>query len=163
MSSFTEAGFEPVMMPNGKQKEREGRKVFRIRGRDGDGFRFHIGYVGSGLVVHVPEGFETDELSIPGFKSKGLLKVLGLVTWLIPKYVRELGQLPAAVHDFLCEHPRFTRDDADAQFWAAMAAMKIPFFWRKRLFNAVVLNESKERHNDEDLFGDQPSLFGGRS
>lgn len=158
MSSFTEAGFEPVMLANGKQKTREGRKVYRIRGRDGNGFVFYIGPKSDGRFVHIREGFETDELSIPNLKSKGLLKLLGLVTWIIPAWVRRLGQVPAALHDYLCEHPDWPRDDADAQFWAGLCAVGMPYVWRKTLFDAVILNKSKERYNDEEMFDDQLAL-----
>lgn len=158
MSSFTEAGFEPVMLADGKQKTREGRKVYRIKGRDGNGFVFYIGPVKADHAVHIREGFETDELSIPDFRSKGLLKLLGLVTWVIPQWVRKLGQVPAALHDYLCEHPDWPRNDADAQFWAALCAVNMPYVWRKVLFDAVILNKSKERYNDPTYFDDQLAL-----
>lgn len=150
MSSFTEAGFEPVMLADGKQKKRNGRKVYRIVGRDGNGFVFHIGYVGSGLSIHIREGFETDELSIPG-----------LVDWAVPSSVKKKAQLSAAVHDYLCEHPLWNRDDADAQFYAAMCAEGTPACWRDIFFKAVQSNKSKARYNDESYFDDQRDLFDG--
>lgn len=136
MSSFTEASWATI-----PGKTREGRQVFRVKGRDGDGLWFFIGFKGSGLAVHVPENFETDELSIPG--------VLG---WAVPKRIKQKAVKSSAVHDLLCEDPRFSRADADAQFWAAMAAEGVPYFWRKILFDAVTTNNSKERYNVEIPF-----------
>ncbi|QNH91685.1 hypothetical protein SR18_gp034c [Caulobacter phage SR18] len=142
MSSFTEAAWEPV-----QGKKREGRQVYRIKGRNGDGLWFYIGFKGSGLAVHVPENFETDELSIPG-----------AVGWLVPKAVKAKAVRSAAVHDLLCEDPRFSRPDADAQFWAAMTAEGVPPFWRKVFFDAVTTNNSKERYNANIAFDGEVQL-----
>lgn len=164
MSSFTDATFEPVIdAVTGKQKKREGRKVYAIRGADGRGMRFHIGYLGSPQVVHVPEGFETDGPSIPTLESKGLLKLVGLVTWLIPQSVIERAMKSAAVHDYLCEHPLYERSAADGEFWVAMCAEGTPPFWRKRFFDSVITNNSKVMHNDPSLFESvKLGLFGHR-
>lgn len=144
MSSFTEADFAPI-----PGKKREGRQVYQIRGRSGNGLRFHIGFEGSGLQVHVPEYFETDGPSIPG-----------AVRWLVPKAAIKQAMKSAAVHDLLCEDPRFCRADADAQFWAAMTAEGTPKAWRWIFFQAVIHNNSKERYNVGIAFdGEQPDLF----
>lgn len=144
-TSFTDADFVLVL-----GKRREGRQVYRIRGRNGNGMRFELGYEGSGLSVRVPENFETDGPSIPG-----------AVRWLIPYGVIEKAMKSAAVHDLLCEDPRFSRDDADAQFWAAMSAEGTPRFWRWVFFQAVIHNKSKERYNVDIPFdGEQLPLPG---
>jgi hypothetical protein len=140
MSSFTQARFEPT------GASREGRPVFRVRGRDGDGLHFYIGFKGSGLSVHVPEGFETDGPSIP---STGLA---GLLCRIIPQSAIERAMKSAAVHDLLCEDARFDRSAADAEFWAAMSVEGTPSFWRWVFFNAVITNRSKQRFNREISF-----------
>lgn len=164
MSSFTDARFEPVLDAKGKPFKREGRKVYAIRGHSGDGMTFHIGYVGSGLSVRVPEGFQTDGPSVPTVKSNGLLlKVVGVVASVVPQSAIDRAMKSAAVHDYLCEHPRYSRADADAQFWAAMHAEGTPGFWRDLFFKAVTTNNSKARYNDDEMFqGEpQPDLFDG--
>jgi hypothetical protein len=155
LSSFTAAKFEPVILPNGKQKTREGRKVFRVLGADGDGMRFHVGFPGSGISVHVPEGFETDGPSIPTLQSEGLAAALGLITWVVPQSARNRAMKASAVHDLLCEDPRFERAAADGEYWVAMSAEGTPRFWRWVFFRAVTLNKSKERHNHHIKFGDE--------
>ncbi|MFN3573620.1 MAG: DUF1353 domain-containing protein [Phenylobacterium sp.] len=134
MSSFTAARWEPT------GEKSEGRPVYAIRGEAGDGFRFYIGFKGSTLSVHVPEGFLTDGPSIPGF-----------VRWAIPKSVIEACLKSSAVHDLLCEDPRFTRLAADAIFLTAMEAEGTPPFWREVFFRAVRTNDSKARRNPDEI------------
>lgn len=147
-----------------KQKKREGRKVWRIKGAHGDGMHFQIGYDGSSLSVHVPENFETDGPSIPTTSSPGLLlKLVGLAAKIIPQSAINRAMKAAAVHDCLCEDPRFERSAADGEFWVAMSAEGTPATWRWVFFNAVITNGSKERYNDEIKFdgeASQPDLFG---
>jgi hypothetical protein len=136
-STFTDATFYPLLVLHPKtgmwvQKKDEGRPLYSIHGADGDGMRFHIGYAGSGLMVHVPEGFVTDGPSIPG-----------IVRWMVPRKARESAMKSAAVHDLLCEHPQFTRPEADAEFLIAMYAENTPPFWREVFFAAVRKNKSK--------------------
>lgn len=137
-SSFGKADFEPVIIYDpatgiGSEKTREGRRLYRVRGDTGDGFVFHVGFDGSGLAVHVPEGFVTDGPSIPGW-----------CRWLVPKAAREQAMKSAAVHDRLCEDPQFTRPEADVHFLIAMYAEKTPPFWREVFFTAVRTNSSKK-------------------
>lgn len=146
-SSFTAADFEPVLDARGKHRKVEGRKLYRIRGANGDGMWFHIGHLGSGLAVHIPEGFVTDGPSIPP-----------AVGWAVPKGAKEKAMKSAAVHDYLCEHPGFTRPEADAQFLIAMHAEGTPPLWREVFFRAVRYNNSKAIR-DENA---QLDLFDGR-
>jgi len=137
-STFTAADFHPVIVFDpktgiGKEKTREGRRLYSVKGADKNGFFFHVGFNGSGLAVHVPEGFVTDGPSIPGW-----------CRWLVPKAAREQAMKAAAVHDMLCEHPQFTRPEADVHFLIAMYAEKTPKFWREIFFAAVRTNSSKK-------------------
>lgn len=134
MSSFTAAAWEPT------GEKDEGRPLYAIRGAEGDGFDFYIGYKGSSLWVHVPEGFLTDGPSIPS-----------IVRWAIPKSVIQATLKSAAVHDLLCEDPRFERHEADAIFLTAMYAEGTPSFWREVFFQAVRTNKSKARRNPDEL------------
>lgn len=127
MSSFTEATFEDSGLTVGT------RKFYRIKGRDGNGFFYHIGYVGSGVTVHVPEGFLTDGPSAPP-----------LLRWLLP-----VGKMvkASAVHDMLREDERYTLIECDAVFLMAMQAEGTPALWREAAFAAVRTNSSRTKHN----------------
>jgi hypothetical protein len=136
-SSFTSATFRPVLVRDPKTgieqlKTKEGRRLYSIHGDDGNGLTFHVGFEGSGLSVHVPEGFVTDGPSIPSW-----------CRWLVPKTAREQAMKSAAVHDLLCEHPAFSRPEADVHFLIAMYAERTPQFWREVFFAAVRTNSSK--------------------
>ncbi len=137
MSSFTEARFEPVYLPGGRRKKRSGRPVFAIRGAAGDGLRYDIGFLGSGLSVFVPEGFETDGPSDP----TGVLQLLGVA----PTMMRA-----SAVHDMLREDLRFTKLQSDAVFLMAMETEGTPPIWREAAFNSVRLNQSRSKHQPAD-------------
>lgn len=133
MSSFTEATFEKVVLANGKPKLRNGRQVYAIRGSNGNGFYYDIGKLGSGLRVHVPEGFETDGPSAPA-----------LILWAMPtKHMVK----SAAIHDMLREDLSFTLLECDVIFLAAMEAEKTPVVWRELAFAAVRTNTSRTKHN----------------
>lgn len=135
MSSFTQATWEKTDLPH-----EDGRPIYRIRGVNGTGFYFYIGFEGSTMWVHVPEGFLTDGASIPS-----------AVRWMIPQHIRELALKAAAVHDKLCEDPRFDRLTADAIFLTALDASGMPWHWREVFFRAVRYNKSKARRNPDDL------------
>lgn len=135
MSSFTSAAWEPTTLPAS-----DGNAIFAIRGAEGKGFVFWIGFEGSTLFIHVPEGFLTDGPSIPS-----------IVRWLVPKSAIKAAMKAAAVHDKLCEDPRFDRPTADAVFLMAMYAEKTPAVWREVFFNAVRTNGSKARRNPDDV------------
>lgn len=143
MSSFTDARWEPARLSDGRPKKRGGRQVYRIKGADGDGFYYEIGYRGSGLRVHVKEDFETDGPSIPG-----------VVRWLVPPSVIEKSLKSAAVHDKLREDDRFTPLECDCVFLMAMQAEGTPNYWREQFFRAVRTNNSRARANPDDQLGD---------
>lgn len=134
MSSFTKATWEPT------GRKDDGREIYRILGNPGPGFLFYIGYEGSTLYVHVPEGFLTDGPSIPS-----------VVRWMVPKAAIRQAMKSAAVHDLLCEDPRFDRETADAIFLTAMDAEGTPAFWREVFFRTVRYNKSKAQRNDPGL------------
>ncbi len=138
MSSFTEATFEQVLLPDGSPKLRRGRKVFAVRGRDGDGFVYEIGYLGSGLQVKVAEGLETDLGSDP----TGVLDLTGVALYAVKSF---------ALHDALRENGLFTKLATDAIFLMAMEAEEVPPMYRELIFAAVRTNNSRTRHNPDDL------------
>lgn len=138
MSSFTEARWERVYLPDGRPKTRGGRAVFAIRGVAGDGLRYDIGWVGSGLSVHVPEGFETDVVSDP----TGVLALVGATRRMIKA---------SAVHDCLREDLRFTKLQSDAVFLMAMETEGTDPLWREVAFNAVRLNGSRAQHQAAEV------------
>jgi hypothetical protein len=121
MSSFTRAVFEPT------GETRAGRIVWRAA----EAFRFDIGFVGSGLSIDVPAGFETDGPSVPW--------------WLAP--VAKAGGMvrAAAVHDRLREDLRFSKLDGDAIFLTALEAEGVTAWRRELAFLAVRLNNSRDR------------------
>lgn len=85
--------------------------------------KFDVGFLGSGVTIIVPEGFETDLASVPGW-----------LWWLFP---RDDPQYAAAavLHDWLYrwKHPasfeKFDRRTADAIFLEAMVVLGVDF-WR---------------------------------
>lgn len=104
--------------------------------------RFDIGYEGSGLSIRAPAGFITDLGSDP----TGILDLTGVAKTAVRSFI---------VHDLLCENTLFTRLAADAIFLMAMEAEGVPPLWRELIFAAVRTNDSRERHNpDELIFGD---------
>ena len=121
MSSFTRAVFEPT------GRTRGGRAVWRCAAD----FTFDLGYLGSGLSVMVPAGFETDGPSVP-FWALPLVKVGCMIR-------------AAAVHDQLREDLRFSLIDCDAIFLTAMKAERVPALQRELAFLAVRLNHSRAR------------------
>lgn len=133
MSSFTEASFEAVYRPDGSPKLRGGRQVYKIRGVDGQGLRWDVGYLGSGFSVQVPEGFETDGPSAP---------VLLLPFLPVTRMVKA-----SAVHDMLREDVRWTKLETDAIFLMAMETEGTPLWARVLAYRAVRLNGSRAPHN----------------
>ena len=132
MSSFTEASFEAVYLADGSSKLRGGRQVYKIRGADGAGLRWDVGYLGSGLGVHVPEGFETDGPSAP--------------LWLLPLLPVRRMVKASAVHDMLREDVRWTKLETDAIFLMAMETEGTPLWARVLAYKAVRLNRSRTGH-----------------
>lgn len=141
MSSFTEAWFEPVYLPNGKRKTRNGRPVFAVRGPAGDGFVYEIGFKGSGLGIKCREGYETDLASDP----TGILDLTGVAVQAAVEF---------ALHDLLREDTRFSKLASDAILLMAMEARGVDPLVRELIFAAVRSNNSRTRHNpDELVFG----------
>jgi hypothetical protein len=120
MSSFTKALLEPT------GKTYNGRAIYRVAGE----FTYDIGFVGSGLQVTVPQGFETDGPSVPSW-----------LLWLIPvgQFVRA-----AAVHDCLREDLRFGKMDGDGIFLSALAAEGVSGWRRLAIFLGVYFNSSRK-------------------
>lgn len=119
MSSFTRAVFEPT------GRTLNGRAVFKAVG----GFHYDIGFIGSGLQVVIPDGFETDGPSVP--------------FWALPFFPVGSMVRSAAVHDVLRADQRFTSLEADALFLAAMQAERTPRWARELAFFFVRLNRSR--------------------
>ena len=123
MSSFTKAVFEPT------GKTYEGRIVWRAA----EAFVFEIGYLGSGLKIEVPKGFETDGPSVPFWLSR-FINAGSMVR-------------SSAVHDKLREDLRFSKLEGDAILLTAMAAEGVSPILRELTYLAVRLNKSRVRHN----------------
>jgi hypothetical protein len=121
MSEFTRALLEPT------GETRGGRAVYRVA----EGFTFDIGYLGSGLAVTVPAGFETDGPSVPAW-----------ALWIV-----DVGAFikSACVHDMLRQDLRFSKLEGDAIFLTAMAAEGVEPWQRELIFLAVRLNNSRAR------------------
>lgn len=135
MSRVTPATFERI------EGRSAGRPLFVVRGATGDGFRLHIGYEGSGLSVHVKEGFVTDLASDP----TGIMQLTG-AGW--------LARYAVTIHDRLCEDTLYTRLEADAILLIAMEATGVPVIWRELIFAAVRTNTSRARRNLDELVFD---------
>ena len=133
MSSFTESRIERL-----PYRSSEGRPLFAVRGVAGNGFFFDIGYEGSGLRVHVKEGFVTDLASDP----TGILDLTGAALKAIKAII---------LHDMLCENTLFTRLTADAICLMAMEAEGTPLIWRELIFAAIRTNTSRARRNPDEL------------
>jgi hypothetical protein len=112
MSSFTEPLIVEVV-----QKDRCPFRVVRP-------FIYEVGHRGSGHLLIVPPGFETDFASVPfGFR------------WLVPVVGRH-GKA-AVLHDWLYETHIVSRRRADEIFFEAMGVLGVPA-WRKWLAWAAV-------------------------
>ena len=110
-----------------------GKKHFELTAQ----LDYHVGYDGSGDVVAVPAGFQTDFASVPS------------IFWPILSPVGRYSKA-AVVHDFLCEqcekhHYRSdvpglkSRRDADQIFLEAMTILAVKPWKRYVMFSAVRL------------------------
>lgn len=148
--------------PDGKPKKREGRPVYKFHGAGdyaGKGVYMCLGW---NLLVHMPEGFESDLASRPTIHDKGLFyKFIGLLLMPVPDSWWDTAALSAGFHDVLCEHPEVPRPTADGYFWAAMHLEGTPKIWRDLLFRAVTFDSSKEAHNDPSIFDPDVPLLPG--
>lgn len=138
MSSFTEAKFERVLDAEGRHVKRNGRHLWRVVAA----FYWELGYLGSGNRITVPKGFITDGPSIPA-----------VVSWLVPRSVKERAMLSACVHDMLREDQRYSLKDTNEIFRMCMIAEGTPAIWREVFYHAVKLNKSRTKHNEEIDFG----------
>lgn len=79
VSSFTEAKIEKT------GKKRHGRPIYRVK----ESFFYEVGFIGSGLKIEIPAGFESDLVSAPWWCA-----------WLLPL---DHMKRPAILHDYLRE------------------------------------------------------------
>ena len=84
----------------------------------------------AGILVTVPDRFETDLASIPR-----------LARLLIPKNDRH--RAPAVVHDYLCRLDDFSRKTADKIFLEAMALVGVKRVRRRAMYLAVRIGAMK--------------------
>lgn len=127
MSSFTEATFEDT------GKTRLGRRIYRIKGPEGAGLIYYVGFVGSNVRVYVPEGFETDGPSVWPW-----------LRWLIDRLWPCAPWMKAcAVHDCFREDLRFSKLEGDDFFHMAMETEGTPFVLRELARFFVGLNQSR--------------------
>ena len=94
--------------------------------------RYEVGELGTGRVIEVPQGFETDGASVPRF-----------LWWLLPAW--GTYSRAAVVHDYLTRciesgraHPEGkTRFDCDKVLWEAAGVCGTPFLLRVFLFTGA--------------------------
>jgi hypothetical protein len=115
MSSFTKPLYVEII-----QKEWQGRGVVKLT----ESFDYHVGDLGSGNVITVPVGFQTDGCSIPPI-ARGFLPVWG-----------RAGKA-GVVHDFLCWKNELTRKQTSDIFYEAMMVLEVPKWKAKLMFWAV--------------------------
>lgn len=135
MSSFTQARLELATRPDGSQKLRDGRLVYRLL----DDFVFYIGDPDD-PEIRVKRGFETDGPSWPRWVKRVLPR--GLHDRLIATMLRS-----SIVHDHCREHLAYPKCVSDGVFWIAMHVEKTPRALRELAFVLVRLNQSRIQHN----------------
>lgn len=110
-----------------------------------DGFHFHIGARGSGLMITVPAGYVTDRVSWP---PKWFSRLLALVPplWRWVLAVLEQMAAAAAVHDRMREDRQFTLLEGDCLFWIALRCLQVPRGLDLIAFLAVRTNKSRVNH-----------------
>ena len=87
-------------------------------------FEYHVGEIGSGDIVSVPQGFRTDFASVPR------------IFWRIVPPVGLYGKA-AVVHDYLYDSRERSRADADKIFLEAMIVLGVPKLQRNLMYRAV--------------------------
>ncbi len=117
MSSFT----SPLEVEITQQKVR-GRPLARLLAA----FRYEVGALGSGDLVEVPIGFETDFASLPWF------------LWSLEPPLGDAGKA-AVIHDRLYVTRERPRREADRIFREAMAVLGVPAWKRALLWAGVRL------------------------
>lgn len=107
-----------------------------------ENFEYHIEKLGSGMVIRVPKGFETDLATIPR------------LFWSILPPHGYYGKA-AVIHDYCYVNGFVSKRWADDIFLQAMEDLKIPawkriiMYWAVRLFGRG--NFSKSNNNMDDL------------
>lgn len=89
-----------------------------------EGFGYEVGALGSGDLVAVPAGFETDFASVPWF------------LWSLEPPLGDAGKA-AVIHDRLYVTQERPRREADRIFREAMAVLQVPA-WKRALLWAGV-------------------------
>jgi hypothetical protein len=102
------------------QKKRDGRPLAQLL----TSFTYEVAELGSGDVVTVPEGFETDFASVPR------------ALWQIEPPLGDAGKA-AVLHDWLYETGERSRAEADRIFAEAMAVLEVPR-WKRALIHRAV-------------------------
>lgn len=87
-------------------------------------FDYEMGKLGSGNLIHVPAGFETDFGSIPR------------IFWNIINPIGKAGKA-YVLHDRLYSVQDYTRLESDNILLEAMEALKVNFFQRHIVYRAV--------------------------
>ena len=107
-----------------------GRPIFRIL----ESFDYEIGAEGSGLIIQVPIGFETDFASVPKF-----------LWFVLPPW--GIHGKAAVLHDFLYRRASgFGKDVADAIFYEAMTVLGVTW-WRRYLMYLGVAYLGRSAYN----------------
>jgi len=92
-----------------------------------ESFEYHVGQLGSGIVIRVPKGFQTDLASIPR------------IVWPILPPHGYYGKA-AVIHDYCYDHAIESKRWADDVLLEAMDVLGIPrwkkivIYWAVRLF-----------------------------
>lgn len=115
MSSFTQPLYVEI-----SQKEWAGRGVVRLT----QGFEYHVGELGSGNVITVPENFETDGCSIP---------------WIARSFLPVWGKAGKAgvIHDYLSWKGEMSRKQTSVIFKEAMEVLEVHPVKRQLMYLAV--------------------------
>ncbi len=90
------------------------------------GFEYHLGWLGSGFVIGIPAGWETDLASIPR----------ALQRWWPPDGTYAHAAL---IHDYLYNTALGNKLLADVVFYDALATLGVRKWLRCAMFAAVVL------------------------
>ena len=115
------------------QKKRDGRPLAELL----TSFTYEVGDLGSGDVITVPRGYNTDFASVPR------------LLWAIEPPLGDAGKA-AVLHDWLYETGERPRAEADRIFAEAMAVLEVPAWKRAlihravRLFGARGYNQRRE-------------------
>lgn len=115
MSSFT----KPLIVSI-EQKEHKGRGIYKLA----ETFEYHIGYLGSGSIISVPVGFQTDGVSIPGI----------LRAWF--PTAGKAGKA-AVIHDYMLYTGQYGKKMAAEIFLEAMHILEVPKVKRTLMYWAV--------------------------